>query len=85
MPTPRSVLSTGPTSHHARNEDEECELMNYLDHRLSKILSENRIEYARSIRERRSHIESEGCLRRRLGLWLIAHGEHLAHGKPKAV
>lgn len=42
--------------------------MNYLDHRLSKRLSEIRIEQARLIRERSLHSQSERLIDQSLGL-----------------
>jgi hypothetical protein len=57
--------------------------MSYLDLRLSKILSDTRIEQASSIRK--SHNRSSRGRRRareRLGRLLIAQGERLTNGKP---
>lgn len=58
--------------------------MYYLDHRLSKILSEIRIEEAERIRQRKLSKRSGDPLKQRLGLWLIAQGESLAESRPKA-
>lgn len=58
--------------------------MNYFDPRLSKILSDLRLEQAESIRRRKpDNPSSKRSYRERLGLSLIAQGERLAHGKPK--
>lgn len=58
--------------------------MYYLDHRLSKILSDIRIERAEQIRLRKLSRQSNDRLKQRLGLWLIAQGESLADSRPKA-
>jgi hypothetical protein len=58
--------------------------MYYVDQRLSKILSDIRIERARQIREQRIAREHADQLKQRLGLWLIGQGESLAHGKREA-
>ena len=58
--------------------------MYFLDHRLSKILSDIRIEQAEQIRQRRLVGQSNDRLKQRLGLWLIAQGESLADSRPKA-
>jgi hypothetical protein len=58
--------------------------MYYLDQRLSKILSDIRIEQAEQIRLRRQCNQSKDRLRQRLGLWLIAQGETLAESSPRA-
>lgn len=58
--------------------------MYFLDHRLSKILSDIRIEQAEQIRQRRLISQSNDRLKQRLGLWLIAQGESLADSRPKA-
>lgn len=55
--------------------------MQYLDPRLARVLSDIRLEQARAIKRRQPNPEK---LRQRLGLWLIARGENLADGKPKA-
>jgi hypothetical protein len=57
--------------------------MYYVDQRLSKILSDLRIEQARQIREQRISRQPDQ-LKKRLGVWLINQGESLAHGKQKA-
>jgi len=58
--------------------------MYYVDHRLSKILSDIRIEQAQQIRQRELSKRSSDPLKQRLGLWLIAQGESLAENRPKA-
>lgn len=58
--------------------------MYYVDHRLSKILSDIRIEQAQQIRQRELSKRSSDPLKQRLGLWLIAHGESLAENRPEA-
>jgi hypothetical protein len=58
--------------------------MYYLDHRLSKILSDIRIEQAQQIRQRELSKRSSDPLKQRLGLWLIAQGESLAENRPEA-
>jgi hypothetical protein len=58
--------------------------MYYLDHRLSKILSDIRIEQAEQIRQRKQSQRSSDPLKQRLGLWLIAQGESLSESRPKA-
>jgi hypothetical protein len=58
--------------------------MNYFDPRLSKILSDIRLEQAESIRRRKSdNPASKMSYKERLGLFLIAQGERLAQRKPK--
>ena len=57
--------------------------MNYLDYRLSKILSDNRIEQSRPIRDRKPHerrVDRNG----RLGLSLIAEEEQSLGNEPRA-
>lgn len=56
--------------------------MQYLDHRLSKILGDIRIEQASSLRQRRQGPPQPA--RQRLGLWLIEKGESLARQEPRA-
>jgi len=58
--------------------------MYYVDHRLSKILSDIRIEQAQQIRQRELSKRSSDPLKQRLGLWLIAQGESLAENRPEA-
>lgn len=58
--------------------------MYYLDHTLSKILSDIRIEQAEQIRQRKLSQRSSDPLKQRLGPWLIAQGESLAKSRPKA-
>ncbi len=60
--------------------------MQYLDHRLSKILSDIRIEQATIHQKRRHNQPRHGQpLRRRLGRWLIQQGESLIDSEPRAV
>lgn len=57
--------------------------MSYLDLRLSKTLSDTRIEHARSIgRSQMRTSKGRRTARERLGRLLIAQGERLANGKP---
>lgn len=59
--------------------------MQYIDPRLSRILSDIRIEEARSMNNRkRNQAQRVRPVRRRLGLWMIEQGESLADGEPKA-
>lgn len=58
--------------------------MYYVDHRLSKILSDIRLEQAERRRKSKLHDKSSDPLKQRLGLWLIAQGESLADNRPKA-
>jgi hypothetical protein len=59
--------------------------MQYLDHRLSEILSNIRIEQAQHIGTRRHTRGQHGTpLRQRLGRWLIQQGESLVDGEPRA-
>ena len=58
--------------------------MYYVDHRLAQVLSEIRIEQARQIREQRIAREQPPQLKQRLGLWLIARGEHMAETRKAA-
>ena len=57
--------------------------MYYLDHRLSKILSDIRLDEAQSLRKSQQRRQSQGA-RQRLGLLLIAQGEKLAGRQAKA-
>ena len=57
--------------------------MYYIDHRLSKILSDIRLEQAESLRKSHELRKSKGALQR-LGLLLIAQGERLAGRQAKA-
>ena len=54
--------------------------MTYLDLRLSKILSEARLEQAESIRKRTRH-DYERSYKQRLGKLLISLGGRLAKGE----
>lgn len=57
--------------------------MSYLDLRLSKTLSDTRIEQTSSIRQRQKRgSKGQQRARERLGRLLIAQGERLANGKP---
>lgn len=58
--------------------------MYYVDHRLSKILSDIRLEQAERRRKSKLNDKSSDPLKQRLGLWLIAQGESLADNRPKA-
>lgn len=77
-------MATPPLPVTTSHEEKEWNGMYYLDHRLSKILSDIRIERARQIRERKLITRSSDQIKQRLGLWLIAQGESLADGKRKA-
>lgn len=60
--------------------------MCYVDLRLGKVLSDVRVEQARSAARRRQHARSgRGRLKRRLGAWLVARGESLARGEAAEV
>jgi hypothetical protein len=58
--------------------------MYYVDQRLSKILSDIRLEEAERRRKEKLNDKTSDPLKQRLGLWLIAQGESLADNKPKA-
>lgn len=58
--------------------------MQYIDHRLSKILSDIRIEQAQRHNQRRQLRHGSPRIKERLGHWLIDQGESLAEGKAKA-
>jgi hypothetical protein len=58
--------------------------MYYIDHRLSKILSDIRLEQAEQRRKGKLNDKTSDPLKQRLGLWLIAQGESLADNRPKA-
>ncbi len=57
--------------------------MYYLDQRLSRILSDIRLEQAESLRRSKRHHKSKSA-RQRIGLLLIAQGERLAGRQAKA-
>lgn len=57
--------------------------MHYVDYRLSKILSDIRIEEARS-RNRRQSSPARQPVKQKIGLWLIRQGESLADHEPRA-
>jgi hypothetical protein len=58
--------------------------MYYVDQRLSKILSDIRLEQAERRRKEKLIDKTSDPLKQRLGLWLIAQGESLADNRPKA-
>ena len=59
--------------------------MQYIDQRLSKILSDIRIEEARSRRRPRDDEAPEAApIKQRLGHWLIRHDERPAESEPEA-
>ncbi len=58
--------------------------MYHSDHRLSKILSDTRLEQAKSLRDRNHRDRNSNSARRRIGLLLIARGEKLAGRQAKA-
>lgn len=59
--------------------------MLYIDQRLSRILSDTRIEQARSIDQRQPQTAGHNRpIKQRLGLWMIDRGESLADSEPKA-
>lgn len=59
--------------------------MYYLDQRLSKILSDNRVEKARSLERRKLIHHGSIIAREKIGLLLIAKGEKLARRRAKVV
>lgn len=58
--------------------------MYYVDQRLSKILSDIRLEQAERRRQVKLYDRTSDPLKQRLGLWLIAQGESLADNGRKA-
>lgn len=57
--------------------------MCYVDLRLGKVMSDARVEQARSAARKRQHARAgRAGLKRRLGHWLVARGESLARSNP---